>query len=266
MSDLFSAIIACGALVQRDLLSVVRSRSQLYSSILLPLMLLGILGVGVSDGLEPSSRIIRDGDYVSYLAPGMIALTALFSSTFSSASFYRDRDSGMLRTLLASPHEPQTILLGKALAAVVIGSIQALLLLSIAIAIPGIDLDWQYGWVGGLAMVITGIFALNFMLSGFALLIATRVRTMQGFHLIMNLALFPLFFLSGSFFPLDDLPTWLRIFGWINPLTYPVDLIQTAAYAENSKGIIGPIIDFAELGTLAFLQFEFGVRNSSRTT
>ena len=115
-------------------------------------------------------------------------------------------------------------------------------------------------------MVITGIFALNFMLSGFALLIATRVRTMQGFHLIMNLALFPLFFLSGSFFPLDDLPTWLRIFGWINPLTYPVDLIQTAAYAENSKGFIGPIIDFAVLGTLAFLLFVFGVRNSSRST
>ena len=105
MSDLFSAIIACGALVQRDLLSVVRSRSQLYSSILLPLMLLGILGVGVSDGLEPSSRIIRDGDYVSYLAPGMIALTALFSSTFSSASFYRDR-AELVSLLLTAPLFP----------------------------------------------------------------------------------------------------------------------------------------------------------------
>ena len=266
MSALGGAAVACGALVQRDLRAFVRSRSQLYSSVFLPLMLLAILGVGVSDGLQPTSRVIRDGDYVSYLAPGMIALTALFSSTFSSASFYRDRDSGMLRTLLASPHIAQTILLGKAFASVIIGAAQALLILAIAVVIPGIDFDWQFGWLGGLAMVITGILALNFMLSGFALLIATRIRTMQGFHLVINLILFPLFFLSGAFFPLDELPTWLQVLGWINPLTYPVDLMQTAAYASNNDGFIGPAIDFAVLGSLALLLFAIGLRRSPNAT
>ena len=266
MSALSGAAVACGALVQRDLRAFIRSRSQFYSSVFLPLMLLAILGVGVSDGLQPTSRVIRDGDYVSYLAPGMIALTALFSSTFSSASFYRDRDSGMLRTLLATPHVAQTILLGKTFAAVIIGAAQALLILAIAVAIPGIDLDWQFGWLGGLAMVITGILALNFMLSGFALLIATRIRTMQGFHLVINLILFPLFFLSGAFFPLDELPTWLQVLGWINPLTYPVDLMQTAAYASSNDGFIGPAIDFAVLGSLALLLFAFGLRRSPNAT
>ena len=258
------AAIACGALLQRDLRAFLRSRSQLYSSVLLPLMLLAILGTGVSDGLNPASAIIRDGDYVSYLAPGMIALTALFSSTFSSASFYRDRENGMLRTLLASPHSAHTILLGKALAAVVIGTAQALIILAVAVIIPGIDLAWQYGWLGGLAMVVAGILALNVMLSGFALLIATRIRTMQGFHLVMNLVLFPLFFLSGAFFPLDELPEWLRILGLINPLTYPVDLLQTAAYAANTDGFLGPAIDFAVLGGLALALFTVGLRRSAR--
>lgn len=262
MSAFASATIACGALLQRDLRAFAHSRSQLYSSVLLPLMLLAILGTGVSDGLSPTSPIIRDGDYISFLAPGMIALTALFSSTFSSASFYRDRDSGMLRTFLASPHGSRTILLGKSLAAVTIGTAQALLILALAAAIPGIDLAWQYGWLGGLGMVIAGVLALNFLLSGFALLVATRIRTMQGFHLVMNLALFPLFFLSGAFFPLEELPDWLHVLGLANPLTYPVDLLQSAAYAENTQGFIGPAIDFAVLGALALTLFGLGLRSA----
>ena len=258
-----AAAIACGALLQRDLRAFLRSRSQLYSSVLLPLMLLVILGTGVSDGLHPSSAIIRDGDYVSFLVPGMIALTALFSSTFSSASFYRDRDSGMLRTFLASPHGPRTILLGKSLAAVTIGSVQALIILLVAL-VPSIDFSWQYGRLGGLGLVLAAILALNFLLSGVALLIATRIKTMQGFHLVMNLVLLPLFFLSGAFFPLDDLPRWLYGIGLANPLTYPVDLLQTAAYAPNTHGFIGPAIDFAVLGGLALVLFGLGLRRSPR--
>ena len=258
------ASTACWALLARDLRGFLRSRSQLYSSVLLPLMLLAILGTGVSDGLDPASTIIRDGDYVSYLAPGMIAMTALFSSTFSSASFYRDRDSGLLRTLLVSPHGARTILLGRSLAAVVIGSVQALLILVVAVLIPGIDFAWQYGWLGGTAMVVVGVLALNFLLSGFTLLVATRIRSMQGFHLVMNLVLLPLFFLSGAFFPLDSLPDWLRILGWINPLTYPVDLMQTVAYAGDTEGFFGPGIDFAVLGGLALGLFTLGMRRGPR--
>jgi len=116
-------IDAVAALVVRDLRSFTRSRSQLYSSVALPLMLLAILGAGVSDGLDPR----RIHDYVTFLAPGMIAMTALFSSTFSGASYYQDRDSGILKVLLASPHSQRVVLLGKMLSAVVIGSAQALL-------------------------------------------------------------------------------------------------------------------------------------------
>ena len=254
------ALQAVLALLARDLRAVRRSRSQVYSSILFPLMLLALLGTGVSEGLQPSSPILGDGDYTDFLAPGMIAMTAIFASTFSSASFYRDRESGMLRALLVAPHSARTILFGKTLAAIVIGSAQSIVVLILAIAIPGIDLAWQFGWLGGVATVVATVVALNVMLSGLALLIATRIKTMQGFHLIMNLALFPLFFLSGAFFPLDTAPAWLRIISYINPLTYPVDLIQYASWASSGDGLIGPAIDAAVLGVLALLLVVIGLR------
>ena len=255
-----SSLTACAALLQRELRAVARSRSQLYSSILFPLMLLALLGAGVSDGLQPSSPILGAGDYTDFLAPGMIAMTAIFASTFSSASFYRDRETGMLQALLVSPHSARTILFGKVLAAVVIGSLQSVAVLILAAVIPGIDLAWQFGWLGGAATVIAAVITLNIMLNGLALLIATRVRTMQGFHLIMNLALFPLFFLSGAFFPLDGAPDWLRIISYINPLTYPVELIQYACWASSGDGLLGPAITAPVLAALALLCILLGLR------
>lgn len=257
-------LLAAWALLARDLRAVVRSRSQLYSSLLMPLMLLAVLGTGVSSGLAPTSPRIIDGDYTSYLAPGMIAMTALFSSTFSSAGLYRDRESGLLRALLASPHGPPTIMFGKALAAILIGTVQALLVLVLAVVIPGIDLAWQFGWLGGAATVVAAVLLLNLMLSGLSLLLAVRIKTMQGFHLIMNLALFPLFFLSGAFFPLDQVPAWLEIIGYINPLTYAVDLLHYASYADAPDGLIGPLIDTLVLGVLAVGMFAIGLRRAPR--
>lgn len=259
---MIDAVNASLALLSRDLRAVARSRSQLYSSLLFPLMLLALLGTGVSSGLSPASPRILDGDYTSYLAPGMIAMTALFSSTFSSAGFYRDRESGLLRALLASPHRPQIILFAKALGAISIGTVQALAVLALAVVIPGIDLTWQFGWVGGVATVVLTVLALNFMLSGLSLLLAVKIKTMQGFHLIMNLVLFPLFFLSGAFFPLDLVPTWLEVIGYINPLTYAVDLLHYASYADSPDGLIGPLIDGLVLGGLAVLLFAVGLRRS----
>ncbi len=257
-----AGLAACGALLLRDLRAVARSRSQLYSSILFPLMLLALLGAGVSDGLSPASPLLGDGDYTDFLAPGMIAMTAIFASTFSSAGFYRDRETGMLQALLISPHGARTILFGKALAAVVIGSAQSFVVLILAAVIPGIALSWQFGWLGGAATVVAAIIALNVLLNGLALLIATRVRTMQGFHLIMNLALFPLFFLSGAFFPLDSAPQWLRIISYVNPLTYPVDLIQYASWAQSPAGLLGPAIDVPVLAALALAAIWLGLRRA----
>jgi ABC-2 type transport system permease protein len=252
------SVIACEAILLRDLRGVLRSRSQLYSSLLLPLMLLGVLGAGVSDGLDPSSEYIVDGDYTSFLVAGVVAMTALFSSTFSSASYYQDRDTGLLRAMMTAPHRQQVILLGKALAGVVIGSIQALIVLAIAEVIPGINLAWQHGALAGVGLAVLGIVLLALLLNGFAQLMASRIRTMQGFHLVMNLLLFPLLFLSGAFFPLQDLPEWLQILAAANPISYSVDLLHIAAYGNND-GHFGLAIDLIVLGTLTPAVFLLGI-------
>jgi len=257
-----SAFAACGALMQRDLRAVLRSRSQLYSSVLFPLMLLAILGTGVSEGLDPAH--VRDGDYTSFLVPGMIAMAALFSSTFSSASYYQDRDSGMLRVMLASPHPPRVILLGKALAGVSIGCLQALIVLAVAAAVPEIDLEWQYGVVPGLALALAALVLLALLLNGFAQLVATSIGTMQGFHLVMNLVLFPLLFFSGAFFPLEDLPGWLKLLATANPISYAVEMIRLAVYADGS-GHFGLAVDAAVLSGLALALFAWGLQRRPST-
>lgn len=253
---------ACVAMMGRDLRSVARSRSQVYSSILTPLMLLVFLGTGVSRGLEPSR--LPAGNFTAYLVAGAVVMTAVFSSTFSSASYYRDRDSGMLRMLLSSPHSARLVLLGKSLAGVVIGTVQALVVL--AVAAPFVDFEWQYGVPAGLALALVIIVLLNVMLAGIAQTLASRIETMQGFHLLMNLALFPMLFFSGAFFPVDGLPWWLEALARMNPLTYAVDALQLATYAADDEAFIGLGVDFAVLAVLGAAVYLAGLARVPRLT
>ncbi len=248
-----NAVDAVIALILRDLRAFRRSRSQLYSSVVFPLMLLAILGTGVSEGLDP--RTVED--YVTFLAPGMVVMTALFSSTFSSASYYQDRDSGILKVFLSSPHSTRVILFGKTLSSVVIGIAQALLVLGVAAAVPAIDFDWAYGVAGSLTVALAAIVLLNVFLAGLAQWLASRISSMQGFHLVMNLVLLPFLFFSGAFFPLDDLPIWLKALGALNPLSYAVDLMHLALYGRDAEGY-GLPVDLAVMTSLAMAVFWLG--------
>jgi ABC-2 type transport system permease protein len=257
-----SPLAASLALFMRDIRAVLRARSQLYSSILTPLLILTFLGNGVSKGLEPSK--LSAGSFTAYLVAGTIAMTSVFSSTFSSASYYHDRDSGIMRMFLSSPHSPRVILLGKSLAGVCVGIVQAMVVL--AVASPFVDFDWQYGIVQGLVIATAAVVLLNVMLSGLAQALASRIQTMQGFHLVMNLALFPLLFFSGAFFPVDNLPTWLEVLARLNPLSYAVDALELAAYANGTAGYFGLWVDFAVLAVLAVAVYALGLARTPRLT
>lgn len=250
------------ALAFRDLRGVLRSRSQLYSSVLTPLLILLFLGTGVSHGLEPTN--LPAGDFTAYLVAGVVVMTSVFSSTFSSASYYRDRDTGMLRALLITPHHPRTIMLGKSLAGVAIGSLQAMVVLGVAA--PLTDLGWQFGYLRGFLLAFGIVVALNLFLGGVAQAIATRIQTMQGFHLLMNLALFPMLFFSGAFFPVHDLPVWLASLSLANPLTYAVDALQVAVYARETGEFLGLWIDLPVLGGLAAVAYVAGLARMPRPT
>jgi ABC-2 type transport system permease protein len=250
------------ALFSRDLKAVARSRSQLYSSMFTPLLFLVFLGTGVSEGLDPSR--LPAGNFTAYLVAGVVVMTTVFSSTFSSASYYRDRDSGLLRMLLSSPHAPQWLLLGKSLAGVVIGAAQGMVVLSVAA--PFVDFDWQYGIVRGVVVAVATVVLLNVLLGGVAQAVASRIQTMQGFHLVMNLALFPLLFFSGAFFPVANLPTWLEFLARVNPLSYAVDALELATYAKAGDGFFGLWVDFGVLGALAIAVYVLGLSRTPRLT
>ena len=258
-----SALSATVALFQRDIKAVIRSRSQLYSSMFTPLLLLVLLGTGVSEGLDPA-KLPGNGNFTAYLVAGSVVMTAVFSSTFSSASYYRDRDSGILRMLLSAPHDPHWILLGKSLAGVAIGAAQALIVL--AVAAPFVDFEWQHGVPLGIAVCLAVVLLLNLFLGGVAQGFASRIQTMQGFHLVMNLALFPLLFFSGAFFPVDNLPMWLEILARINPLSYAVDALELATYADSSAAFFGLAIDFVVLGGLAVGVYTLGLARAPKLT
>jgi ABC-2 type transport system permease protein len=187
-------------------------------------------------------------------------MASVFSSTFAGATYYRDRDNGVLRLLLTAPHSLRVLLAGKALAGAVLALVQALVVF--AVAAPFLDLEWQHGLFAGLVVALVAAALLNVVLAGLGQSLATRISTMQGFHLVMNLGLFPLLFVSGAFFPIDDLPAWLQVIAYANPLTYAVDALQLAAYARNGDAFIGLPVDFAVLGGLALV---FGVLGFSRT-
>lgn len=257
-----NATAAWSAMFDRDIRGILRSRSQLYSSILTPLLILLFLGNGVSEGLSPSK--LSAGNFTAYLVAGTVVMTSVFSSTFSSASYYRDRDTGILRMFLSSPHSPRTILFGKSIAGVVIGVVQAAIVL--LVAAPFVDFEWQYGVIPGLLIAIAAIVLLNIMLTGLAQALASRIQTMQGFHLIMNLALFPLLFFSGAFFPVDNLPTWLAILAHINPLSYAVDALELAAYADGTAGYFGLAIDFTVLIVLSVAVYALGLARTPKLT
>ncbi len=257
-----SATMAWAALFTRDLRAVARARSQLYSSMLTPLLILVFLGNGVSEGLEPAG--LRAGSFTAYLVAGAVVMTSVFSSTFTSASFYRDRDTGMLRVFLSSPHSPRVILLGKSLAGVFIGAVQSIVVL--LAAAPFVDFSWQYGVAQGILIALATVVLLNVILGGLGQALASRIQTMQGFHLLMNLALFPLLFFSGAFYPVDNLPTWLEVLARVNPLSYAVDALQLAAYAEDSSGFFGLWLDFVVMIALAAALYLLGFTRTPRLT
>jgi ABC-2 type transport system permease protein len=257
-----SAVAASAALFERDIRAVARARSQLYSSILTPLLLLVFLGTGVSEGLEPSN--LSAGNFTAYLVAGVVVMTSVFSATFASASYYRDRDSGILRMFLSSPNSPRAILFGKSLAGVLIGSVQSVVVL--LVAAPFVEFEWQYGILPGIGIAVASVVLLNVMLGGFAQAMASRIQTMQGFHLLMNLALFPMLFFSGAFFPVEGLPAWLEVLARLNPLSYAVDALLLAAYADGTSGYFGLAIDFVVLSALAVGAYGLGLARMPRLT
>jgi ABC-2 type transport system permease protein len=215
----------------RELRRYVRSRAQIVASLGQPLMYLIALGFG----LGPVFRKAGEGSYLQFVAPGVVCMTVLFSSVFSGMGLLWDRQFGFLKETLVAPVPRIQIMLGRTLGAATVAVIQGSLVMVVCFLagfrIPNLA-------ALPLALVFMALIACTFSALGTA--IGSALENMQGFQLIMNFLVMPIFFLSGALYPLTNLP---RVFAFVvslDPLAYGVDSLRGVLIGVSH---FGPAID-----------------------
>ena len=203
----------------RQLKRYIRARSRIVASLGQPLLFL--LGLGF--GFGPIFQRAGQGNYIQFLAPGVIAMTILFTSVFAGIELIWDRQFGFLKETLVAPVPRILIMIGRTLGGATVAMIQGLIVVAICVAA-----GFRVHTVGGLplAFVFMALTALLFTALGTAL--ASLLEDFQGFQLIMNFLVMPIFFLSGALFPLTNVPTTLNVIATLDPLSYGVDGLRTA--------------------------------------
>jgi ABC-2 type transport system permease protein len=223
----------------RELLRYKRSRVQIVASLGQPTLYLFALGFG----LGPVFMKAGNGSYLQFIAPGIIAMTILFSSVFAGIGLLWDRQFGFLKETLVAPVPRIQIMIGKTLGGVTVAIIQGILVLVVCLIAGFRPANWA---VIPVALFFMGLIALVFGALGTA--IGSTLQDMQGFQLVMNFLVLPLFFLSGALFPLNNLPKILAAITRINPLTYGVDGLR-AAFLGLSH--FNPVTDAIALAAVA---------------
>ena len=203
----------------RDIKRFFRDRTRIIGAIGQPALYLFVLGTGISTALQPMAG---SGGYIGFLFPGIVGMTILFTSTFSALSIIWDREFGFLKQVMVAPISRTAIALGKALGGTTQSMIQGTIML---IFTPFLGIRMTFS---SLLLLWMMMFLTSFALTSFGILIASKMRSFQGFQMISNFLLMPMFFLSGSFFPLKNLPAWMNWLVRINPLSYGVDGIRYA--------------------------------------
>ena len=202
---------------QREVMRYARDRARVVSTLLQPVMFLFVFGSGLRQTLASSNLEV---DFVKFMYPGIIAMTVMGVAFFSTISTVWDREFGFLKEILVAPVPRTAIALGKTTGAATMASVQALILLGLA---PVIGV---YLHLTRIPLFILYMFMLSLAVSGTGLFVASLMRTTESFGLVVQIMIFPLFFLSGAFFPLTEVPTWMSVLSNINPLTYGVDAFR----------------------------------------
>lgn len=201
----------------REIIRFWRDKARVVSTTFQPIMFLVVFGFGFKQILAKSSFGI---DFVQFVYPGIIAMNVMGIAFFSSVSTVWDREFGFLKEILVAPVSRTAIVIGKIAGAATVATLQALILLVLA-PIIGVHLDISLVYHLVIFMIL-----LSFSISGLGLLIASLMTTTESFGVVMQVLFFPMFFLSGAFFPLTEVPYWLELLSKIDPLTYGVDAFR----------------------------------------
>jgi len=222
MEDVFRGI---WVIAYRDLLRFIQERTRLISSFAMPLLFLVIFGAGFNRVIGPMATGVN---FIQFIYPGIIAMTVLMNSLMSGLSVVWDREFGFLKEVLVAPLSRSGIVLGKATGSAVVSIGQGFVLFILA-PILGVTLSPMI-----VLKLIPALIVISFCMSGLGILIASRMKSQQGFQMLVQIIIMPLIFLSGVFFPVNNVPTWLEVVSKVNPLTYGVDAIRQIFLSTGS--------------------------------
>jgi ABC-2 type transport system permease protein len=212
----------------RELKKYSRSRAQIVASLGQPLLYLLVLGFG----LGPVYQKAGGGSYLQFMAPGIVGMAVLFTSVFSGIALLWDRQFGFLKETLVAPVPRIRIMIGRTLGGATVAMIQGTLIVVVTLIAGFRPVNWLSAPLG---FVFMAMIAVVFAALGTA--IGSSLQDMQGFQLIMNFLVLPIFFLSGALFPLNSLPKALAIVTSLDPLSYGVDGLRGVLIGTSHFGI-----------------------------
>ncbi|GLX03724.1 ABC transporter permease [Microbispora sp. NBRC 16548] len=214
---------AIKVVLHREMLRFANDRTRIVSSLVQPVLWLFVMGTGLGTLVRGS---IPGVDFRTFMYPGMISMTVIMTAMFSAGSIVWDREFGFLREMLVAPVSRGAIVIGKCLGGAVVACLQGVIILALA-GLVGVP----YSPV--LILTLLGeMFLAAFTITAFGVTLAARMRNMQSFFGVMQMAIMPMMFLSGAMFPLANLPSWLHVLTTVNPLTYAVDPMRRAVFGH----------------------------------
>lgn len=208
----------------REAKRYVRYKSRIVTAIFTPLLWLLVFGLGLGSAIRFGGT---SGGYQSFIYPGIICQTILFTCIMAGIGIIMDKQYGFLKEIMVAPLSRASIIFGKALGISTGAIIQAIILLILSFVV-GVQMT-PLIFIG--AITISAIISIGF--SGLGLLIASFMDSMEGFNLVMSFVIMPIFLLSGALFPVTNLPEWLSFIVYLDPLTYGVDALRGVILGQS---------------------------------
>jgi ABC-2 type transport system permease protein len=233
----------------RQIKRYIRSKPRIIGSLGQPLLFLVALGFGFG----PIYQKAGGGNYLEFLAPGIISMSILFTAVFSGIEIIWDRQFGFLKETLVAPISRLNIMIGRTLGGATVAMFQGVVVFLISILI-----GFRPANMALFPLALAFMFLIALFFTGLGTAIASVLEDMQGFQLIMNFLLMPLFFLSGALFPLQGLPKALGVVASLDPLSFGVDglrgtLVNGAHFGLSADFLILSVITVMVLALGSYL-------------
>ncbi|NRQ39428.1 ABC transporter permease [Nonomuraea sp. NN258] len=207
--------------LHREMLRFVNDRTRMLSMLMQPVLWLFVMGTGFGSLVQGA---IPGVDYRTFMYPGMISMTVIMTGMFSAGSIVWDREFGFLREMLVAPVSRGAIVVGKCLGGALVATAQGVIILAMA-GLVGVPYSPVL-----MVTLLAEMFLAAFTITAFGVMLAARMKNMQTFFGLMQMAIMPMMFLSGAMFPLANLPSWLSVLTVVNPMTYAVDPMRQAVF------------------------------------